>query len=686
MLNRLVAAFWMMSLGAGVAAWGQTEASWDTSGNSKLNGTYYFRHVIWVVSADADDGDLSDGIALYGTITFNGAGSYSINATEFDASENGTAPFTLTSTYSISASGYGFMTNPLSTGDQIYGLLANNGVFIGSSTENDFGYNDLFIAAPLASPAPGVNALSGTYTIAGIDNPDGEAIDARDYMLTFTANGSGSISVNNSSVLGFVTENGGASTNQSFGNVPYTASNGAFNLNFGNTGNLSDSNLLVGTHYLYMSSDGNFIFGGEPNGFDMFVGVKNPTSSPNFSGLYYAAGLDLYVLPILEGEGEESIPDSYYSSLVPVAADQSYILHQRLNYYFNGPFDYTAADPLTISGGQETDAYTGESYVFGQGGAIRIGVGSLAIEPTLGISVAFAAPTFSGSGPYINPTGIQNAASSALFTAGISPGELITIAGTGFPNEPGLKGLTLPTNMGGSQVLVNGQAAPIYFMTPTLIAIQVPYEITNLANAILSFQVVTPSGSSNTVTLFAGDTQPGIYTTTPGGIGTAAAFHTATFQAVTPGNPAVPGETIGVYVDGLGTVNPAGVDGAPASSTVLSNTNFTITADLNDPAVGQVDATVAFAGLAPTYPALYQVNVTVPSGTTSSEVYLELYGLDSTGNFVESYNSQALIPMSASASASAQPAAKYRAARGLRIPPKRNSRRPSARQPRKNPS
>ena len=60
---------------------------------------------------------------------------------------------------SIAASGYGFMSSPLASlfngssanGDVVYGLVSN-GIFVGSSTENGIGYNDLMIAAPLPSP------------------------------------------------------------------------------------------------------------------------------------------------------------------------------------------------------------------------------------------------------------------------------------------------------------------------------------------------------------------------------------------------------------------------------------------------------------------------------------------------------------------------------------------------------
>jgi len=42
------------------------------------------------------------------------------------------------------------ISNPLSPTDIIYGLVSQQGIFVGSTTES--GYNDLFVAAPLSSP------------------------------------------------------------------------------------------------------------------------------------------------------------------------------------------------------------------------------------------------------------------------------------------------------------------------------------------------------------------------------------------------------------------------------------------------------------------------------------------------------------------------------------------------------
>lgn len=74
-----------------------------------------------------------------------------------------------------------------------------------------------------------------------------------------------------------------------------------------------------------------------------------------------------------------------------------------------------------------------------------------------------------------------------------------------------------------------------------------------------------------------------------------------------PANPVAAGGEIAVYVTGLGAVNPPVGDGVAASSTSLSYVAATVTATID----GQ-PANVIFAGLAPGYAGLYQVNVIVP--------------------------------------------------------------------------
>ena len=115
MLNRLSRAFLILAAVTGMTASAQTTANWDNSGNGMLNGTYYFRHVIWILS---DTGDLYDAYALYGTIIRRKRELHTstANCSKLRRARRRRLPTqqeSITGTYQISASGFGFMDNPL---------------------------------------------------------------------------------------------------------------------------------------------------------------------------------------------------------------------------------------------------------------------------------------------------------------------------------------------------------------------------------------------------------------------------------------------------------------------------------------------------------------------------------------------------------------------------------------------
>jgi uncharacterized protein (TIGR03437 family) len=77
----------------------------------------------------------------------------------------------------------------------------------------------------------------------------------------------------------------------------------------------------------------------------------------------------------------------------------------------------------------------------------------------------------------------------------------------------------------------------------------------------------------------------------------------------TDSNPIHPGDTLIIYVTGLGQTNPAGLTGYPAPGNPLSSalTQTTIT-------LGTTTLSVGYAGLAPGEVGVYQINATVPGG------------------------------------------------------------------------
>jgi uncharacterized protein (TIGR03437 family) len=266
---------------------------------------------------------------------------------------------------------------------------------------------------------------------------------------------------------------------------------------------------------------------------------------------------------------------------------------------------------------------------------VRIGSG---IGPYLGISVALPAPSFTVSGVFLSPAGVVNSANSAPFTAGIAPGEFITLYGANLaPGTETASTVPLPTLLDGVQVTVNGLPAPLNYVSPGQIQALVPYAS---GSTIARIQVINNNVASNAVTEFVNLTAPGVFTVPPGGTGYGAVLH-ADYSFVTPQSPAQVGETVSVYLTGLGTVNPLIPDG---SAGVFSQTTNTITADISG-----VAATVSYAGLAPVWAGLYQINLTVPSGVTAGDNYLDIAGPDS-------YASEALISVGSATAVSASSA------------------------------
>lgn len=604
---------WLLTLLLAVGSLPAAAQSWDRSGNGQLQGTYYFRQVVWIVTDQY--GTVGRGISLYGNISFDGNGNYTLSGAQaFDSDAGFPQTLTGTGTYSIAASGFGFISSPFSSGDNIQGSVAR-GIFTGSTTEA--GYNDLFIAAPLASPVPTNAFFKGSYTMMHVDFPTGSPYDTRDSMFQLSADGAGGIGT--VKATGYIAGSGGNVFSQNISGVRYHFSNGAAVVDFG--GLLSSNNLLAGQEYLYFSPDGDFVFGGSPEGFEMIVGLKLGTGTPAFNGMYYQAGV-FQDESALFSSGYANLYTSYGS----LKSDgQSIIGHERLLSLFNNnPLGYTYSTSFTLNadGTYESPSY---HYVFGAGGAIRIGSGKY---QTLGINVAILGPNFTPSGVYIYPTGVVNAASSALFTAGIAPGELITIYGSNLASSTAADP-TFPFTLGGVQVSINNRPAPLWYVSPTQVSAVVPFATTELTASI---QVVSNGVRSNTVTSWVNLTAPGVFTVPSGGVGYAAALH-PDYSLVSSASPAHAGETISLYVTGLGAVSPAVADGAPGPTSPYSLASSTFVVY-----IGGVQATTSYVGLAPQLVGLYQINAQIPTGLTAGDNTVDVSGPDF-------YTAQALLPV-----------------------------------------
>lgn len=604
----------------------------DTSGNSLLKGTFEFRHVsILAVDANFNPTEVR---ASYGTITFDGAGNYTVAGSVVDntVSSGAAQALNATGTYAIGSNGLGYVASPFAPSDAnvyIYGAAAQR-LFVGSSTESQEEasvVNDLFIAIPTGS-APTNSGFTSAYQTGVIDFTGGGSSAIKNALFELMPNGSGG--------FGAITLNGQAA-NEIATSITQSISGATYNFNSDGSATLtiplpsgvtSDNALFTGAKTMFQSADGNFILGWTPGGYDTFFGVKalsGSATSANTSGLFFTAAV--------EDTPGGIATDSYYGAM-NITGDNAgdVIVHERLNLPGVLSYDYGTYDQLTInSDGTTPTDLDGYNYIFGAGGSafVAIGTGGL-----FSLQVGLHAASFSGSGVYLNPIGVVNAASYQPITASLAPGELITLYGTGLSSTTTSMqgGQTFPTTLGKVSVTIDNVLCPIYYVSPTQISVIVPYDVASNQTGLANIQVNNNGVKSNVVQMYLTDAEPGVFSIDQNGIGFAAALHTANYQLVSQSNPAQPGEYISLYLTGLGLVTPSISNGALGPQNPLSYSDIYnaggLTVQFNDYTSGSVAnvGTIEYAGLAPGLAGLYQINVQVPSSglTAGDDIYVEL--------------------------------------------------------------
>jgi uncharacterized protein (TIGR03437 family) len=212
---------------------------------------------------------------------------------------------------------------------------------------------------------------------------------------------------------------------------------------------------------------------------------------------------------------------------------------------------------------------------------------------------------------YINTSlRVSSVENAATLAAGpVAPGSLVAIMGAGIGPATGVStsAIPWPDSLAGVSVTFNGISAPLSFVSSQQINAQVPWETSGNANV-----VVTVNGQSTpALQVTTAAIAPGIFATQSG---QALAFNSDGTIAGAAGtisginsHPAVAGDTLTFYVNGLGPVTPAITDGA-ASSDQLRNAGVTPVF------IDSVGCMVQFAGLSPTFVGVDQVNIVVPEG------------------------------------------------------------------------
>jgi uncharacterized protein (TIGR03437 family) len=200
--------------------------------------------------------------------------------------------------------------------------------------------------------------------------------------------------------------------------------------------------------------------------------------------------------------------------------------------------------------------------------------------------------------PQINSGGVVSAAS---FQGPIAGGELISIFGTNLSTGGpyAASAFPLPVTLGPTDVRIDGILCPLLYVS----ALQINAQVPNIpsSNSSQTFQLTVGVNSLiNAAPVTITNTAPAIFDSS----GAGAVLH-ADFSPVSVSSPAKAGEIVLIYATGLGETNPqTNIGVAAASGLVAAPVSVTI---------GGVNAFVNYAGVAPGYAGLYQVNTTIPT-------------------------------------------------------------------------
>lgn len=228
----------------------------------------------------------------------------------------------------------------------------------------------------------------------------------------------------------------------------------------------------------------------------------------------------------------------------------------------------------------------------------------------------------SPQGSNLRLDGVTNAAS---YSATVAPGELVSIFGAALAGSVASSVQTpLSTQLLDVKVTVNGVAAPLIYVSPKQINAQIPFE-TQVGPAQLQ---VTSSAGTAGIAVPVASLAPAIFSLNMQGTGPGAILHGLTNQVVTDANPAAVGEIVSIYCTGLGAVNPPAQTGAappsPPPQTVVPVQVL----------IGGAAAAVTYAGVAPGYAGLYQINAQVPTGTPAGTASLQIFQNGAASNTV----------------------------------------------------
>ena len=224
----------------------------------------------------------------------------------------------------------------------------------------------------------------------------------------------------------------------------------------------------------------------------------------------------------------------------------------------------------------------------------RIEVRAIAANGTEFDRLVVARPPALASRALVNAATFEVAVAAgsvvSLFGQHLAPG--IEIAGRG----------ALPTELAGVRVTVGGEPLPLFFVSPTQLNAQLPFGRTGS----MKLRVTTPYGNSSEADVMIHDAAPGVFLI--GGQVQTPAIARADGSSISPTVRVTQNEVLSIYATGLGKLKRSLSAGQIAPASPLYEVESSVTVYFDATPVEPM-----FAGLAPGFAGMYQVNVRVPS-------------------------------------------------------------------------
>ena len=590
----------------------------DTTGSARLIGSTYFVRELELAGVNSTGTSLSTAYSLMGTMTFassvdssgNTIYTYAFTGQELVSPATEPVAFTASGGYAVSANGMLVIQDLAFSASACLGAVGAAGpnAFVASHPGATSNNVVIMVGIPV-----GGTALSGAYYGSYFDLNKADVTTIREASFPFTADGNGNLGT--LTVRGIGTDLGNTVQTQSVPAVTYSFAGNVGTMNFGT------SQYISGSQTFYVSADGSLILGGTPGDYDLLIGIKalaGTASNAALSGVYVLGGF----------ENDSSVPGENifhaFNGSTSATGSGTSITHRQLvssdtthSPYFR---DYTTTSTYTIP---DSGVFTpGDNYQYALGAnGTFLATGQAGLESVM---LGLKAPAFSGTGVWLNPIGIVNAANSAPFTNPVAPNELVTLYGEGMAPDGVVfaPSLPLPTILNGVQVYVNGSPAPLFAVSPTLIQVLSPSKWYPAAGwGYVTFQIFNNGNYSNAVRLLAQNSAPGVFNLTGSATGPGAVRHALDNTLVDSSHPAHPDEIVAIYATGLGLTANQPADGSAGLYSWLTHAWRVYIGGVQcDPLKDS-----NYAGLAPGFAGLYQINVTVPSGTGFGDVPLEIW-------------------------------------------------------------